>query len=243
MAPSGRRRPSGDSPAPLCVIPARGGSKRFPRKNVAPLNGRPLIAYAIATALDSGIFDRVHVSTEDQEIAEIARGEGAEVLERPPELASDEARVVDVTLHALDACVQGGRSFETLCVIYPTAALMLPEDLQGAWNMFVHKRANSSMAVTHYYEHPLWALKESGQFLRPVFPKAMAQRQKLPEYTVDVGYFYFIKADVLRQRRSFYVPRLVGYPIPRLRAVDIDEPQHLRVAEALMNLSSLKEAA
>ena len=242
MQSSLRTRYETDTSPPLCLIPARGGSKRFPRKNLARLNGSPVISYAISSAMHSGIFDAVHVSTEDPEIAEVATAEGAQVLERPTELASDHAGVVDVSLQVLDAFAQEGREFDTVCVIYATAALMLPEDLRGAWSLFLDRRANSPVAVTRYYEHPLSALKEAGRFLRPVFPKSMVQRQKLPEYLVDVGYFYFIRADTLRQRRSFWVPRLVGYTIPRLRAVDIDQPDDLLVAEALMNLMHEKAA-
>ena len=242
MASSSRTRSETEASPPLCLIPARGGSKRFPRKNIAHLKGSPVISYAISSALNSGIFDAVHVSTEDPEIAEVATTAGAQVLQRPAELAGDHAGVVDVTLQVLDAFAQQGREFDTLCVIYATAALMLPEDLRGAWRLFLEKQAESAVAVTRYYEHPLSALRESGRFLRPVFPKAMVQRQELPEYIVDVGYFYFIRTKSLRQRRSFWVPRLVGYPIPRLRAVDIDQPEDLRVADALMNLMYEKAA-
>ena len=230
-----------DASPPLCLIPARGGSRRFPRKNIARLKGRPVISYAISAALASGIFNGVHVSTEDLEIADIARAEGAQVLERPTELASDEARVVDVSLQALDTFALQGQTFQALCVVYPTAALMLPEDLRGAWDLFLTQHANSVMGVTRYYEHPLEALRKAGRFLRPAFPGAIARNPR-PEYSVDVGYFYFIRPNVLRQRHSFYVPRLMGYPIPRLRAVDIDQPDDLRVAEALMNLMYEKAA-
>jgi len=221
---------------PFCLIPARGGSKRFPRKNVALLKGRPLIGYAISAALESGLFESVYVSTEDSQIAEIAVAEGATVLERSQELAGDRVGVVDVSLGALDDFAKQGVHHDTLCVVYATAALMLPEDLKNAWELFHERRANSLMAVTSYYEHPLWALRETGRFFQPAFPSSLKQTQRLPDYKVDVGYFYFIRTDILRQRRSFFVPRMVGYPIPRFRAVDIDEPDHLRVAEAHFDL-------
>ena len=237
IARSPKTRSARSSP-PLCLIPARGGSKRFPRKNVAPLKGRPLLSYSISAARASGLFEEVYVSTDDGEIARIAAAEGATVLERPEALAGDQARVIDVALHALDVFEDEGRIYDNLCVVYATAPLMSAEDLQGGWKLFNEKRANSVMAVTPYYEHPLQALVERGRFLRPVFPKAMVPRQKLPDYQVDIGYFYFIRSKVLRQRRNFYVPRLAGYPIPRLRAVDIDEPEHLKVVEALMGISS-----
>ncbi len=222
--------------APLCLIPARGGSKRFPGKNVALLKGRPLIVYAISAAHESKLFETVYVSTEDTSIADIARDEGATVIQRPTELAGDRVGVVDVCIHTLDRFDQQGRSFDTLCLIYATAALMLPEDLRAGYELLLDKRANAVMGVTRYYEHPLLALRERGQFLTPAFPKRLKQSQRLPDYRVSLGYFYFIRTDILQQRRSFYVPRMLGYTIPRERAVDIDEPEHLQVAEALMSI-------
>ena len=234
------RRPVGwrASAAPLCLIPARGGSKRFPRKNIAPLNGRPLISYSITAALESNLFDAVYVSTEDPEIAKVARVEGAEVLERPADLAADRARMVDVGVHTLDTFREQGRDFDSICMILATAAFITADDLRGGWALMRESRANAVMAVTDFYEHPYSALKPSGKFVRPAFPLAMRQTQHMPHFQVDVGSFYFMRADVLRERMSFYVPRLAAYPIPRLRAVDIDEPYHLRLAEALSTIET-----
>ena len=223
------------TPSLFCLIPARGGSKRLARKNVALLDGRPLITYAIRTARDSGLFDDVYVSTEDPEIAAVARGSGASVLSRPAALAADHVGVVDVALHAVETFRGQGRTVDVLCVIYATAALLEPQDLRGAWDLFQARRANAVFGVTRYHEHPLWALREAGALLRPAFPSTLRRRQALPEFWVDAGYFYFIKPDVLRRRRTFYVSRLAGYPIPRLRAVDIDEPEDLRLAELLFH--------
>ena len=220
--------------APLCLIPARGGSKRLARKNVALVGGRPIIDYSISAAVGSALFDSVYVSTEDAEIAEIARDAGAEVLSRPVELAGDDARVVDVAIHALDELARQGKPYEVLCVVYATAALLHPEDLQGGWDLFQTERANAVMGVTRFYEHPLEALRRQGPFLRLAFPRQFAQRQELSDYLVDAGYFYFIRAAVLRERRTFYVPRLAGYFIPRLRAVDINEPEDLELARILL---------
>ena len=232
-----RRRSSGPS-QPMCLITAKGESRRFPRKNIAPLNGRPLLGYVISAARNSGLFDNVYVSTEDGEIAGVARREGAIVIDRPPELATADAQVSNVGIHALDAMARQGKGYDSIFITYPTAVLLLPEDFRGAWDMLLAERANAVFAVTRYIEHPLHALKAAGRFLRPAFPKAAELHQGLPQFYVPAGCFYLIRADILRERRDVLVPRLAGYPIPRDRAVDIDEPVHLRIAQGLMTLSS-----
>jgi len=239
MSTSSRRGSRGPT-YPLCLIPAKGRSVRFPRKNIALLQGRPVIGYVISCARDSGIFDTIYVSTEDAEIASIARAEGATVLDRPAELATDEAPVTSVAIHSLDVLAQRGKTYDPVSVIYPTAALMIPEDIRGGWKLFEEKRANAVIAMTEYYEHPLHAYRKAGQYLRRAFPKASGLQTKLPAYQVPSGYFYMIRSELLRERKGFAVPRLVGYPIPRDRSVDIDEPEHLDVADALMSLMKRK---
>ena len=232
------RRPRRRNPAyPLCLLPARGGSKRFLRKNIAPLDGRPIISYPISAARQSGIFDEVYVSTEDAEIADIARKEGAAIIDRPAELATDEASVPSVVLHALDVLASAGKHYDVACIIYPTAALMLPEDLRGGWNLLLEKHANVSTAVTRYFEHPLHAYRQTGQFIRRASPSAPSSLLELPQFLAPGGSFTFVRADILRERGTTMVPRVVGYPIPRDRSIDIDEPEHLRVVEALLKAS------
>ena len=236
MATNTRQRSRSPS-QPMCLITAKGESRRFPRKNSALLNGRPLIGYVISAARSSELFDAVCVSTEDKEIAEIATREGASAIDRPPELATDDAQVSDVGIHALDAMTLQGKRYDSIFITYPTAVLLLPEDFRGAWDLLLAERANAVFAVTRYIEHPLHAVKKSGRFLRPAFPKAPELHQGLPEFYVPAGCFYLIRTDVLRERRDVLVPRMAGYLIPRDRSVDIDEPEHLRIAQGLMGLS------
>ncbi len=236
MSPE-RKRTTASSPVyPMGLIPAKGISRRVPRKNIALLRGRPVIGYVIDAARDSGIFDAVYVSTEDQEIAEIARAEGADVLERPSHLSTDEAPATAVAIHSLDTLAEQGKDYDAVSVMYPTAALMLPEDIRGGWKLFQDQRANGCIAVTNFYEHPLHSYYRAGRFIRRTHPRASGLQTKLPDYEVPSGYFYMIRSDLLREHNSYIVPRLAGYRIPRERSVDIDEPEHLKVAEALYGL-------
>ncbi|MBI3087393.1 MAG: acylneuraminate cytidylyltransferase family protein [Candidatus Omnitrophica bacterium] len=219
-----------------CLIPARGTSKRFPRKNIAPLKGKPVLGYTVEAAKASGLFPEVWVSTDDAEIADVARQFGASVHDRAASLAGDAARLVDVCLDFTEWLAQRGTPADVLCLILPTAALMRPEDLRGGAAMLDERKADFVMAVTTFLEAPFWALHEVDGYLRPFFGKDyLVASQQLPKVWVDSGYFYFMRVDALRRERALYGERLVGYPIPRERSVDIDEPAHLVIAEALMD--------
>ncbi|MGZ6338717.1 MAG: acylneuraminate cytidylyltransferase family protein, partial [Bdellovibrionota bacterium] len=135
----------------LCFIPARGGSKRFKRKNLAPLRNRPVISYAIDAARNSGIFHRIVVSSEDREIREVADRMGATVDERPESLA-DDGSTVDQTLH--EFLLRDSGPEKVICCVYPTAVLLKPEDLVTAAAKFHASSANSMMAVARYNLHP-----------------------------------------------------------------------------------------
>lgn len=225
------------SEQPVCLIPARGGSKRFPRKNIAMLAGKPLLGWTIEAVVSASVFGAVVVSTEDDEIAGIARQHGAEVGRRSPELATDTATVVQVTL---DFVRQRGNP-EVACVILPTAAMLQPDDLRGALQAMTSD-VDYVMSVTRYMEPPFWALHYSDGYLKPVWPDLMKKSQELPDTWVDCGYFYFARVAALQRERSFYGARLKGYPIPRLRSVDIDVPEDLEIAEAFLEVNRARAA-
>jgi len=218
-----------------CLVPARGGSKRFPRKNIALLRGRPLLAWAIDAARTSSVFGDVWVSTEDAEIAQVAVRSGAKVHERPPALAADDATIVQVALDFADWLAARGEGATHLGIVLPTAALLRGADIRGAWARLRERDADFAMAVTSYLESPFQALEEADGYLRLFFGPAYARRtQLLPSVVVDSGYFYLVRIDALRAERTLYGARLVGQPIPRQRSIDIDEPAHLVIADALL---------
>jgi pseudaminic acid cytidylyltransferase len=223
------------SSKPDCLIPARGGSKRFPRKNVALLAGKPLLGWTVEAAVESEVFRRVVVSSEDAEIAALAVQYGAQHLQRSAELASDSATVMQVTLDYVATCDREGRRLETICVMLPTAAMVYPGDLRAAFAL-LDSDTDVVMAVTRFHEPPFWALHDVEGFLKPVWPDLMKRSQELPKAWVDCGYFYFARVDALARERSFYATRLKGHPLPRIRSVDIDVPEDLQIAEALFAL-------
>ena len=221
----------------VALIPARGGSKRLPRKNIALLHGRPLLEYVIGAALECGRFDDVFVSTDDAEIARVARTAGADVHVRPAHLGTDTSTVVEVSTDFLNWYDSQKPSIDVLAVMLPTAALMRSDDIAGGLNA-LGPDVDAVMAVTTYLESPFQALHDVGGYLRPYFAEFSRRSQDLPPVYVDSGYFYAVRAAAFRGGRSFYLPRLRGYAIPRERSIDIDEPAHLRIAEALLGTSA-----
>jgi len=223
----------------LAIIPARGGSKRLPRKNIAPLDGRPLIFYPIAAALQSGLFHAVVVSTEDAEIAAVARRAGAAVIARPPELATDEIHEFAACTHVLDTLAEKDSDPFAFCIIYPTAAFFLPDDLVRSCRMLEGPpEADVVMAVTGYPIHPYKAMKESESgYLELMFPVEARQRsQSYPELVASCGAFYWLRTAQFRKDPSYFPRRLVGYELAPDRAVDIDTPDDLAWAEKVMRL-------
>ncbi|WP_035724223.1 acylneuraminate cytidylyltransferase family protein [Fodinicurvata fenggangensis] len=208
----------------VAIIPARGGSKRLPRKNILPLGGRPMIAHPIRLARESGLFERVVVSTEDTEIAEIARIAGAEVFERDTELATDKATVVQVCLDALRRLEQEGTELDAFCCLYATAAFLTMQDVQDSRvRLFGPPEADYVMGVSEYPIHPFKALRSEDGYLKAVWPEsAQLKSQEYPAMCASNGTLYWARSGAFIQEQSFYGQRLVGYELPPNRAIDID---------------------
>ena len=216
----------------IAVIPARGGSTRFPRKNVVALDGRPLIAYSIVAALQSGLFDRIVVSTEDAEIAEKAAAAGAEVFERAPRLAADMVKVVDVCRDVLEKVAHTeGATPDAFCCLLATAALRTADDIVQAYRLLEPGRCDFVMAVTEYSKSPLQALEvlPDGS-LRLMWPElAETPRWEQPKFVVDNGSTYWCRTEAFLAANTFYGPNLRGYVMPRERSVDVDTPEDLEL--------------
>ena len=223
----------------LAIIPARGGSKRLPRKNIVLVDGRPVIAYPIAAALNSGLFYSVVVSTEDDEIAEVSRHAGAVVIARPAALATDEAHEFGACLHVLDRLAEEHADPVAFCIIYPTAAFILPDDLiQSAAMLDSPPEADVVMAVVEYPIHPYKALKTSQDgYLEMLFPVEAKQRSQFyPKMVGSCGAFYWMRVSHFRRDQNYYPSRLVGYQLAPDRVIDIDTPADLAWAQKLMRL-------
>lgn len=217
----------------VCVIPARGGSKRIPRKNIRPFHGRPMIGWSIAAARDAGVFDRIVVSTDDAEIAEVARQQGAEVpFLRPAELSGDHAATVPVIAHAVAAL--GLAADAPVCCLYATAPLVQPADLVAALDL-LQPSVTYVMAVTTFPYPIQRALRRDAQGgVTMMAPEHMTTRsQDLEEAWHDAGQFYWARAETWATAAAVFAPGARGLPLPRHRVQDIDTPEDWARAEAL----------
>ena len=213
----------------LLVIPARGGSKGIPRKNLQPVAGRPLIAYAIEHARAAVGVDRVIISTEDEEIAAVAREWGAEVLFiRPAELAADEVSLIPVIAHAARALDKTGWRAEVVVSVQPTAPLLAPHTIEAGVRMLVETRCDSVVSVRRIeHNHPYRAqqVDETGR-MKPLYPggERFLQRQDLPAFYAFSGGLY------VRQRRLLEEWSGVDFCLGAdRRAVIVDERESLNV--------------
>jgi len=219
----------------VCIIPARGGSKRLPRKNIAEFLGRPILEHTVEAARASGVFGRVVVSTEDDEIRAVAQRAGAQVHERATALATDTARLTDVCADFLDEEDAAGRNWDFFGCLLATAPMRSADDVRRAHALIEPGVCDFAMAVTTYPLPPLQALRtnESG-FLRPMWPDWIdVQSQNTPALFVDNGSTYIALVSAFRKERTFYGARLRGHVMPRSRSIDIDEPYDLELARML----------
>jgi pseudaminic acid cytidylyltransferase len=221
--------------AAVAVIPARGGSKRLPRKNIADFLGKPIISYTIEAAHQSGCFSRVIVSTEDDEIAEVALRFGAEVDVRDTSLASDTATVHAVCITFLDAERARGRDWDQMACLYATAPLRTADDIRATMALLETGVCDFAMGVSSYDKQPHQALKlMPGNALVPMWPELLKYRASdLPPLRASNGTTYVVNCEAFRQHGDFYGPNLRGHNMPRNHAVDIDTAEDLEFARLI----------
>ncbi len=220
----------------LGVIPARGGSKGLPGKNIADLCGLPLIAWTIQAAKAARTLDNFFVSTDSEEIASCARAHGAPVpFMRPAELAQDHVTTEVAILHALDWAETQGQRYENVLVLQPTSPFRTAEDIDNALELFRQRDAPSCISVTEL-DHPaelMVSLDKMGR-LKPLFGTwNFRRRQELSLSYRPNGALFIVKAKELRQNGSFYNADTIAYIMPRKRSVDIDCREDLLFASAL----------
>lgn len=222
---------------PLCLIPARGGSKRLPGKNIRLLAGKPLIAYTIEAARASGVFDCVCVSTDDEEIASVALEYGAEIpFMRPAHLADDTAGLLLVVRHALEFFSERGQDYDSFCVLQPTSPLRTATDISNAYALFRSNDAYCVVGVTACEHPPFWSFEKRDQFMLPYWgPEYLLKRtQDLPELWRPIGAMFIARASAYLEEGTFYTDRTIGYEMPLERAVDVDNAFDLYLAECLL---------
>lgn len=223
----------------LAIIPARGGSKGIPRKNVRMLGDRPLIVHSIAAALAAPSLQRVIVDTDDMEIAGVARASGAEVpFLRPAELATDTARVIDSTLHLLRWLeVEQGYRPGYVMLLQPTSPLRTAVDIEGAVRLVAEREADAVVSVCPVREHPfLFKTVDVEGRLHPFVRDGRAEggRQGWPDVFRLNGAIYLVRREVLLEARSWCPEGVLAYPMPVGRSLDIDVPEDWLAAEQAM---------
>jgi pseudaminic acid cytidylyltransferase len=219
----------------IAVIPARGGSKRIPRKNIKNFSGSPMISWSIKAASESNLFDHIIVSTDDEEIAKIARDSGAETpFIRPVNLADDHTSTVPVVAHAIESCIQLGWAVDFACCIYPCSPFLQVDDLVSAFELAYDRKADFVYPVSEY-AHPIQRamrqLSDGGmQFLYPQFE--LTRTQDLEKSYHDAGQFYWGTSSAWLSKKKMHTDGL-GMPIPNWRVVDIDTEDDWTRAEMI----------
>jgi len=222
----------------IAVIPARGGSKRIPRKNIREFAGKPMIAHAITAAKKSGLFQHVVVSTDDEEISAIAREWGAETpFTRPGELTDDHTPTVPVIAHAITICQSHGWEIEHACCIYPGVPFIQLGDIKAAYDLLQSSGADYSFPVTEFHSVIQRALRRlPNGSMQPFYPQyEMTRTQDLEPAYHDAGQFYWGKASAWLASTKIHSGG-TGYPIPNWRVIDIDTPDDWARAEFFYKL-------
>ncbi len=225
----------------IAVIPARGGSKRIPRKNIRDFLGKPIIAYSIEAAQQSGLFDSIVVSTDDAEIAEVARRFGADVpFMRPADLSDDHTGTAPVVRHAAGWFGEVGKPVEYACCIYATAPFVTSEDLLAGFDLLQASGKSYAFSVTSFGFPVQRALRLKDGGVEPIYPQYRETRsQDLEEAYQDAGQFYWGKAEAWLADVPMYSQSSVPVILPRYRVQDIDTLEDWRRAELMFRTQDL----
>lgn len=221
----------------LAIIPARGGSKGIPRKNIKELNGKPLIAYAIEEALRSKYIDKVIISTEDEEISKISKKYNAEVpFLRPKELAKDDTPGIDPILHAVKWLHDKSSDFDYIICLQCTSPFRKVEQIDEALEKLINKEADSIVSVCESEVSPYWMKKMENELMNdflddiPFYPR----RQDAPQVYRLNGAIYIAKTEMLVKNKNWYTENTLAYVMDRKSSLDIDDMIDFKFAEFLM---------
>jgi len=220
----------------VAIIPARGGSKRIPRKNIKLFHGKPMIAYSIEAAIASGCFDKVIVSTDDAEIAAVAKAHGAEIpFLRPAQISDDYATTMDVMAHAIQWCEQNGWNIDIACCLYATAPFVTPFYLQEGLKTLEKEECEFAFSATSYPFPIQRAIKlsDNGE-VEMFFPEnELVRSQDLKDAYHDAGQFYWGKKSAFLEQKAIFSAHSRVVLLPRSCAQDIDTKEDWDVAEVL----------
>ncbi len=225
----------------IAVIPARGGSKRIHRKNIRLFNNKPMIAYSIEVARESKLFDRVIVSTNDQEIADIARSYGAEVpFVRPEELADDHTGTAEVVVHALQTLADMGSLPDFVCCIYATVPMLRAEYLEQGLNSLIENPDKSYAFGVTEHRYPVQRSftlepdEKEGEVITPLYPDCLSMRsQDLQPVYHDTGQFYWGKSSAFIENHDIFSSQAIPVRLPHYLVQDVDTMDDWRRAEVM----------
>ena len=220
------------------IIPGRKGSKGVLNKNIRKINGKPLISYSIEAALESEYIKKVVVSSDSDEILEIAGSYGVESIKRPEHLAQDDSTTVDVVKHVLDVFNESNKYFpEILVLLQPTSPLRDSNDIDEAIKMFLKDGdADALISVSKYNHNPLWSFKIENNFLSPANDEKFLnkRRQELPELFLPNGAIYIIKTRKFLEKNSFVMKKTKAFIMSEEKSMDIDTELDLKLVKCLM---------
>jgi len=219
----------------VCLIPAKGASKRIPKKNIIDLAGKPLILYTIEAAIESRMFDAIYVSTEDEEVERISKIDKIKIHRREEKLAVDPATIEDVALNFIYDLEKKGEKYEILCLLLPTSPLRTSDDIKNAFALFFKTKADFLISVTELETPSFKTLKEENGILVPIFKDLFfKKRSELPKSYRNNGAVMISKISELKKQRTLFGQSLVGYKMPEERSVDIDNYIDLSLANILI---------
>lgn len=223
----------------LAIIPARGGSKGLPGKNIRQFAGKPLIVHSIEAALNCSLISRTVVSTDDDKIAEVAKAHGAQVIKRPAELAADTSLVIDAIRHAVRTVEEAGEDVDIVLLLEPTSPFRRPEDLERCIRVLLENKADSVATFTDSHVSPNRLWRVSDDVVEPYIEGAVPwlPRQKQPKAYELTGQIYALSKKILHENEDS-ISQLMGriYPVitPRETALDIDTELDFMIAEKVM---------
>lgn len=217
----------------LVIITARGGSKRIPHKNIKEFCGKPIIAYSIEAALKAGIFDEVMVSTDDEEIAKVARQYGASVpFLRSAENANDYATTAEVLVEVLEEYQKIGKEYESICCIYPTAPFVTAEKLQNAMRLLQNNKVQTVMPVVEFSFPPMRGMYIRDEQLQYAYPEyALTRSQDIEKMYHDCGQFYCVKVEDFLREKKLVMENTKAIIAKEMEVQDIDTYQDWKLAE------------
>lgn len=221
----------------VAIIPARGGSKGIPGKNLKLLNGKPLICYTIEEALKSKYLHQVLVSTDDELIAETSKKSGADVIKRPYELATDSSPVIDAVFHTINTIKKDCTPY-IIVLLQPTSPFRNVSDINAAIELFLNNDCDSviSMCKVEHSPYQYFRFEDDSNRLIPLLGDKYLtiRRQDLPDIYRPNGAIYITTFDTLHRNNSFYGGKIIPYIMPSERSIDIDEEIDLELAEILI---------